>query len=89
MLSMRMSDGSVPPFGAQVTNLKGKETGIVTDNGYAYISGINPNEMMIIHWGGEAQCEIHFPENLETINQGLFIPCKPLSNKRNETDNNL
>ena len=89
MLSMRMSDGSAPPFGAQITNLKGKETGIVTDNGYAYVSGINPNEVMIIHWGGEAQCEIHFPENLETISQGLFIPCKPLSNKRNETDNNL
>ncbi|WP_432499469.1 outer membrane usher protein [Providencia hangzhouensis] len=89
MLSMRMSDGSAPPFGAQITNLKGKETGIVTDNGYAYVSGINPNEVMIIHWGGEAQCEINFPENLETINQGLFIPCKPLSNKRNEADNNL
>lgn len=89
MLSMRMSDGSVPPFGAQITNLVGKETGIVTDNGYAYVSGINSNEVMIIHWGGAAQCEIHFPENLETISQGLFIPCKPLSNKRNEIDKNL
>ncbi|EKT53661.1 fimbrial biogenesis outer membrane usher protein [Providencia burhodogranariea DSM 19968] len=88
MLSIRMSDGSSPPFGSQIINSKGQETGIVTDAGYAYISGIKPDEIMGIKWGGESQCEIHFPDNLNEINQGLFIPCKPLTNTRIETNNN-
>ncbi|MEY0604267.1 FimD/PapC C-terminal domain-containing protein [Providencia huaxiensis] len=52
---------------------------MVDDNGQAYISGINPNEIMIVQWGSEDQCKLQFPTQLDTLNTILLLQCKPIT----------
>ncbi|WP_421094401.1 FimD/PapC C-terminal domain-containing protein, partial [Serratia fonticola] len=61
MAVIRLADGSTPPFGATVLNHKQQEVGIVNDGGSIYLSGINAGEVMTVHWGGRAQCELTLP----------------------------
>ncbi|WP_272691084.1 outer membrane usher protein [Providencia sp. PROV116] len=77
MTVLRLSDGSFPPFGAQVQNGKGQNTGIVGDAGSAYISGINPTEAMTVTWGEDKACEVRFPAVLGTLQEALLLPCTP------------
>ncbi|EJD6048613.1 MULTISPECIES: outer membrane usher protein [Providencia] len=79
MVAVRLEDGSYPPFGAQIRNNREQDTGIVDDNGQAYISGINPNEIMIVQWGSEDQCKLQFPTQLDTLNTILLLQCKPIT----------
>lgn len=78
---IKLADGSQPPFGATVTNSRKQETGIVNDGGNTYLSGINPGEVMTVHWGGSAQCEIRMPTPLpaDMLMNTLLLPCHPLS----------
>lgn len=75
MVVIRQEDGSYPPFGAQIRNDRGQNVGIMNDNGQAYISGIRANEVMSVQWGGDEQCQLHFPTQLEELTTNLFIPC--------------
>ena len=77
MTVLRLPDGSFPPFGAQVQNSKGQNTGIVGDAGSAYISGINPTEAMTVTWGENKACEVRFPAALGTLQEALLLPCTP------------
>ncbi|MDE8748800.1 FimD/PapC C-terminal domain-containing protein [Providencia thailandensis] len=76
MVEIRLADHSFPPFGAQIFNQKGQEVGIVGDSGSAYVSGINANEVMSVQWGGDAQCQITFPEPLQNSEHALLLPCR-------------
>nr|WP_279604306.1 FimD/PapC C-terminal domain-containing protein [Providencia rettgeri] len=76
MVRLALADGSYPPFGATVRNEKNRELGIVTDNGSVYISGVNPNEVLDVHWDGSTQCKIQVPENITTAEfNSLLLPC--------------
>lgn len=77
MAFIRLADGSVPPFGATVLNGKQQETGIVSDDGHVYLSGIQPGGVMSVRWAGAVQCNITLPAVLaEGMNSELFLPCE-------------
>ncbi|MBT2372351.1 outer membrane usher protein [Pseudomonas fluorescens] len=73
MAVIRMSDGTYPPFGATVVNAKGQETGIVTDEGAVYMTGITPGQGMTVRWGTGQQCDVMLPTVLPTV-LGTSIP---------------
>ena len=80
MAIIKLADGSEPPFGATVMNARKQETGIVNDGGSVYLSGINPGEVMTVHWNGAAQCEVHLPTPLpaDMLMNNLLLPCRPV-----------
>lgn len=79
MTVLRLPDGSHPPFGAQVQNGKGQNTGIVGDAGSAYISGIHAADAMTVTWGDDKACEVRFPSALGALQDALLLPCTPIS----------
>ncbi|WP_420492212.1 outer membrane usher protein [Providencia stuartii] len=81
MVAVRLADGSFPPFGAQIRNERGQDTGIMNDNGQAYISGINPNEIMVVQWAGEDQCQLQFPAQFDTLSANLLLQCEPITSR--------
>ncbi|WP_340616584.1 outer membrane usher protein [Xenorhabdus entomophaga] len=77
MTIIRQPDGSFPPFGASVLNAAQREIGIVNDDGYAYLSGINQDEKLKVHWNGHAQCEITVPDDIATESlSAILLPCQ-------------
>lgn len=79
MAVIRLADGSEPPFGATVMNRGKKQTGIVSDGGSVWLSGINAGESMSVNWNGAAQCEVKMPAPLppEMLMNTLLLPCYP------------
>lgn len=47
---IRLADNSYPPFGSIISNAKGRELGIISDDGFAWLTGINPNEEIRVSW---------------------------------------
>lgn len=72
---LRMSDNSYPPFGASVTNAKGRELGMVADSGLAWLSGVNPGETLNVGWDGRTQCVVDIPAHPDPAQQ-LLLPCR-------------
>ncbi|MCX9004738.1 outer membrane usher protein [Citrobacter portucalensis] len=77
MATIKLPDGSSPPFGAIVKNNRQQQTGIVNDNGSTYLSGIKPGDSMNVTWGADKQCQIKFPSPLpeNMIMNSLLLPC--------------
>ncbi|MBH1922367.1 outer membrane usher protein [Serratia surfactantfaciens] len=86
MAVIKLADGSEPPFGATVLNVRQQETGIVNDGGSVYLSGIQPGEAMTVRWSGAAQCEVRMPSPLpaEMLMNTLLLPCHALGDIRNK-----
>ncbi|EHY0218368.1 fimbria/pilus outer membrane usher protein [Salmonella enterica] len=74
---LRLADGSYPPFGASVTNQKGRELGMVGDSGLAWLSGVSDGESLSVNWDSRAQCSVDMPKNPDPARQ-LLLPCRPL-----------
>lgn len=72
---IRKTDSSTPPFGSVVMNTKGRELGMVSDEGLAWLSGINPSETLTVNWDGKSQCEISIPDKVDPEKQ-LFLQCR-------------
>ncbi|MCV7783681.1 fimbria/pilus outer membrane usher protein [Escherichia coli] len=72
---LRMSDNSYPPFGASVTNAKGRELGMVADSGLAWLSGVSPGETLNVGWDGRTQCVVDIPAHPDPAQQ-LLLPCR-------------
>ncbi|HCM63140.1 MAG TPA: PapC/FimD family outer membrane usher protein [Morganella sp. (in: Bacteria)] len=77
MAVLRLTEGDVPPFGAVVQNKDHAQTGMVSEDGMVWLSGINPGEKMQVLWSGETQCEIRFPQEIPAGN--LLLPCEPVA----------
>lgn len=76
MAVIRLSNGSSPPFGATVVNANQQETGIISDDGSVYLTGINAGEKMTVIWAAREQCTVALPRKLSGINQpALLLPC--------------
>ncbi|MGG4609855.1 outer membrane usher protein [Providencia sp. Me31A] len=75
MVIIRLSDGTYPPFGAQVKNTAGQNTGIVSDGGNTYLSGITPSGEMTIAWGNDEGCRLKFPSVLD-FTGSVLLPCE-------------
>ncbi|MFS4359239.1 FimD/PapC C-terminal domain-containing protein, partial [Escherichia coli] len=73
---LRLADGSQPPFGASVTSEKGRELGMVADEGLAWLSGVTPGENLSVNWDGKTQCQVNVPETAIS-DQQLLLPCTP------------
>jgi len=78
MVIIKLADGSAPPFGAEINNENGSQTGIVGDEGNTWLAGIRPGEMMQVSWDDGVQCRIVMPTPLPAQAQGLLLPCRPL-----------
>ncbi|WP_414738785.1 FimD/PapC C-terminal domain-containing protein [Moellerella wisconsensis] len=64
-----------PPFGASVRNKNNIEVGIVADSGFTYISGIKPQENLIVLWGNN-ECKISLPDLIEEeLTTTMLLPC--------------
>lgn len=72
---LRLTDNSHPPFGANVTNTKGRELGMVADSGLVWLSGVNPGETLNVGWAGRTQCVVDIPKNLDLAQQ-LQLSCR-------------
>lgn len=62
--AIRLPDGSIPPFGAIVLNAREQEVGMVTDAGEAYLTGLNPGDVLTTHWAGREQCAMTIPNEI-------------------------
>ncbi|MCD7038342.1 outer membrane usher protein [Pseudomonas sp. MAFF 311095] len=81
MAVLRLQDGSSPPFGATVKNLKQQDTGIVNDGGNVYLSGIQAGKQMIVSWGGSEQCVLTLPAILpaDALTNALELSCQSVA----------
>lgn len=69
-----LNDGSHPPFAASVTDKSGRELGMVTDGGQAWLRGINGGTTLNVNWDdGQHQCQINIPATLNR--QQYLLPC--------------
>lgn len=77
MVLIKLPSGKEPPFGATVMNMSNQTVGIMNEGGNAYLSGLKPNEKMVVYWDGSAQCEIQIPTVLPTdmLTNTLLLPC--------------
>ncbi len=73
MAVLSLADGDVPPFGAVVQNHDHIQTGMVSEDGIVWLSGINPEETMHVLWGCDVLCEIRFPATIPDGN--LLLQC--------------
>jgi outer membrane usher protein FimD/PapC len=101
MAVLRLPDGSSPPFGATVKNMKQQDTGIVNDGGNVYLSGLQAGEQMVVSWGGSERCILTLPVSLpaDGLTDALQLRCQmaatdqslpepaALTGKRNDTEN--
>jgi outer membrane usher protein PapC len=77
---LNLADSSNPPFGAVVTSAKGRELGMVSDGGLAWLSGVNPGERLNVSWDGRTQCAVDIPAEVATQQQ-LLLPCQTVMTK--------
>lgn len=66
---------SHPPFGATAVNEEGKEIGIVSEDGYAYLAGLKPKNTIEIQWGNGEKCSFKVP-NLDEEASLTPVNCK-------------
>jgi outer membrane usher protein FimD/PapC len=78
MVAIKLSDGSAPPFGAEIRNGNGEQTGIIGDDGSTWLAGIRPGEQMDVSWSDGVQCKIRLPSPLPVLGSGLLLPCHPV-----------
>ncbi|WP_440515028.1 outer membrane usher protein [Serratia sarumanii] len=88
MAIIKLADGSEPPFGAKVLNVRKQETGLVNDGGSVYLSGIRAGETMTVHWNGAVQCEVRMPTPLPAnmLMNTLLLPCHPVRSQGEEPE---
>ncbi|ECJ4462102.1 fimbria/pilus outer membrane usher protein [Salmonella enterica] len=69
---LRMADNSYPPFGAIILDKKGREHGIVGDNGLVWLAGVTPGSVFDVTWGGGKHCQIKPQSLLKDQNTSLL-----------------
>ena len=70
---LALANGTHPPFGSSVRNAKGRELGMVSDSGLAWISGVNPGDELTVVWGDQSECHVTLPSSLP--DHQLLLPC--------------
>ncbi|HAV6634844.1 MULTISPECIES: fimbria/pilus outer membrane usher protein [Serratia] len=77
LATIRLADGSEPPFGAAVLSEKGREVAVVNDGGSVYLTGVQPEEKLDVAWEGQRRCRIVIPGAAKPLDQ-LLLPCATL-----------
>ena len=83
MVTILMADRDAPPFGATAKNSRGQDTGIVGEEGWTYLSGMQPGETMTLNWGGSDHCSFILPDKVTALTSPLELLCQPLGDKDN------
>lgn len=76
MAIVKLEDGTSPPFGAEIRNQDGTQTGIIGEDGSVWLSGIREGEQMNVSWNDGVQCRIELPKPLPAMGKGLLLPCR-------------
>jgi len=78
MTTIAMAEGGTPPFGAIVINKNKVQSGIISDSGSAWLTGLSPGSEMSVQWGGKTQCTIKLPSSFpdDLINRRLSLICQ-------------
>jgi outer membrane usher protein FimD/PapC len=77
LATIKLADGSEPPFGAMVLSERGREVAVVNDGGSVYLTGVQPQEQLDVAWEGQRQCRIVIPNAAKPLDQ-LLLPCAKL-----------
>lgn len=77
LATIRLDDGSEPPFGATIMTAKGREAALVNEKGVAYLTGIKPGEKLTLFWQGQPQCTLSLPASEKPLTR-LLLPCNAL-----------
>ncbi|BBQ83522.1 TPA: fimbrial biogenesis outer membrane usher protein [Kluyvera ascorbata] len=73
---IRLEDGHYPPLGVTVSDKdSGRDAGLVADDGYVYLSGVQENSTLTLKWADKT-CEITPPNSSNTDGQAVILPCK-------------
>lgn len=74
--TVRLTDGSFPPLGTQVKSQSGKILGIIGDQGFTYLSGINmaDRDDVTVVWS-QGQCRLQLPEVSDLTSGVVLLPC--------------
>lgn len=84
---VRLENGTFPPLGVSVIDSKTrKDVGLIADDGFVYLSGLQENSVLSVSWG-EHTCEI-IPPNHSNLDSALILPCRYTHQARenHETD---
>lgn len=74
---IRLENGQFPPLGVTVTDkATGRDMGLVADDGFVYLSGVQENSMLTLKWNDKV-CDITPPNHSNTDGQAVILPCKP------------
>lgn len=76
-LKVRMLDGKPVPFGAEVSNSKGRHVGYVSQAGRILARGVEEIDVLTVSWGheGSARCEVRIDSKVGTSD---YSPCRPV-----------
>lgn len=77
LATIKLADGSAPPFGATVLSERGREVAVVNDGGSVYLTGVQPQEKLDVAWEGQRQCRIVIPGTAKPLD-ALLLPCAKL-----------
>lgn len=73
---IRQENGQFPPLGVSIVDsATGKEVGLVAEEGFVYLSGIQENSTLRLTWSDKA-CEITPPNQSNLNGDAIFLPCK-------------
>ncbi|MBZ4072408.1 fimbria/pilus outer membrane usher protein [Escherichia fergusonii] len=73
---IRQASGQFPPLGADIQQTtRGVSVGMVSEDGHAWLSGVDENQQFTVLWGDNRSCTIHLPERLEDTSKRLILPC--------------
>ena len=75
LASVRLPNGSYPPFGATVVNDAGRVLSVVDEDGLVYLAGVKPDESFELSWGGARQCKIAAPHEVTDLSMKT-LTCK-------------
>ncbi|MDI9803076.1 fimbria/pilus outer membrane usher protein [Citrobacter koseri] len=76
---IRLANGRFPPLGVTVVDIaSGKDVGLVAEDGYVYLSGLQEDSKLRLQWG-ENTCEITPPNQSNTDSQAIILPCKTVN----------
>lgn len=77
LADITLADGSVPPFGASVTNVRSGEMSVIDEGGLVYLVGVKPAEAFDIAWNGLKQCRFYAPDSVVDLSR-IQLTCNRL-----------
>ncbi|MCT6664339.1 fimbrial biogenesis outer membrane usher protein [Enterobacter mori] len=73
---IRLADGRSPPLGVNVIDIaSGRNVGLVAEDGYVYLSGLQENSKLRLTWD-KYSCEISPPNQSNADSKSIILPCE-------------